>query len=153
MIGKYEDLSRKERSDLVGVAPAPVAEPVLVPVAVGELIDKITILEIKAKRIGNSAKRRNVDFELRQLRGVRARQVGSSPALGSLAARLKEVNDALWRIEDDLRDCERRSDFGPGFIALARAVYRKNDERARLKRKINELTGSGIVEEKSYSSY
>jgi tetratricopeptide (TPR) repeat protein len=128
------------------------AQPVFVPVSVGELVDKITILEIKAERIGDPAKRRNVDRELALLRETRDRQA-QIPPLAALTGELKEVNEVLWRIEDDIRECEREGDFGPRFIELARAVYRTNDRRARLKRRIDESSGSAIREEKSYVGY
>jgi len=84
---------------------------------------------------------------------VRDRAIGTSPALDRLASDLKAVNGELWQIEDELRDCERRGDFGPSFLALARAVYRTNDRRAALKREINTLLGSALIEEKSYTRY
>ena len=122
------------------------------PVSWGELIDKITILQIKSERIEDAAKRRNVDTELALLEARRA----TAPAGGEverLTAELKAVNTELWVIEDDIRDCERAQDFGPSFIALARAVYHTNDKRAALKRALNEALGSAIVEEKSYKPY
>jgi hypothetical protein len=125
-------------------------EPVLVPIAVGELADKITILEIKAERITDAAKLRNVCSELEQLRAVWDRQGRRPAALEALTQELKKVNESLWVIEDEIRDCERAQDFGPQFIALARAVYRTNDRRAEIKREINLLAGSDIIEEKSY---
>ena len=129
------------------------ATGVLVPVAPGELIDKITILEIKAARIDDSAKNANVRRELDLLSETRANNVPQSPDLVRLTAALKAVNETLWDIEDDIRACEAAQDFGPRFIALARAVYQSNDQRAALKREINLLLGSGIVEEKSYKPY
>ncbi len=129
------------------------ATGVLVPVAPGELIDKITILEIKAARIDDSAKNANVRRELDLLSGTRANAVPESPDLARLTAALKAVNETLWDIEDDIRACEAAQDFGPRFIALARAVYQTNDQRAALKREINLLLGSEIVEEKSYQPY
>lgn len=127
-------------------------EPVLVPVAIGELVDKITILEIKAERITEPAKLRNIHRELAQLLAVRDRQGAPSPALDILTRELKKTNEALWAIENDIREYENRREFGAPFIELARAVYRNNDRRAALKRKINELSGSAIIEEKSYRS-
>jgi hypothetical protein len=126
---------------------------ILVPVAPGELIDKITILEIKAERIADPRKAQNVRYELDVLEHARRESVPEPAELAGLTARLKEANEALWEIEDDIRDCERQGDFGPTFIELARSVYRTNDRRAALKREINELLGSKIVEEKSYSQY
>lgn len=131
----------------------PQAAPILVPIAPGELVDKITILEIKRERIADPAKRANVEHELRELAAVRDQAIGSSADLGALTAELKGVNEALWEIEDAIRDCERNGDFGPRFIELARSVYRSNDRRSQLKRSINELLGSALVEEKSYRPY
>ena len=124
-----------------------------VPVSVGELIDKITILEIKDERIADAAKRANVRVELDTLNTARAAAVAPSADLDRLTADLKAVNQALWDIEDDIRDCERNRDFGPRFVELARSVYVQNDKRAALKRAINELLGSRLVEEKSYAAY
>lgn len=121
---------------------------ILVPVSVGELIDKITILEIKAERIKSPAQLANIERELAALRSA-AKRLDRS-ALAEPAAALKDINAQLWSVEDDIRDCEARSDFGAQFVELARAVYRLNDERARLKRVINEISGSRYVEEKSY---
>ena len=135
----------------------------LVPVSAGELVDKITILQIKVERIGDPAKRANVAVELAALEAVVARAglvVGPGQAdgltgavLAAATAELVDVNGELWDIEDRIRDCERAGDFGPGFIELARAVYRTNDRRAALKARINQLCGSQLVEEKSYAAY
>lgn len=126
---------------------------IAVPTSPGELIDKITILEIKTARIDDPAKRANVAHELDLLTRTRTGTVPPSPELEALTARLRIVNERLWQIEDDIRVCERDKDFGPGFVELARAVYRTNDERSALKREINELLGAAILEEKSYASY
>ncbi|MEE9196203.1 MAG: DUF6165 family protein [Alphaproteobacteria bacterium] len=126
---------------------------VSVEISPGELIDKITILEIKAARIGDAEKLANVRHELDLLKRIRAKNLSESADLAALEAGLKQTNEALWRIEDDIRDCERAQDFGPRFIELARSVYRTNDRRTRLKREVGELFGTGIVEEKSYSDY
>ena len=123
-----------------------------VPVSWGELIDKITILEIKAERIADADKRANVGRELALLQD----RLAAAPAHAGVAAltqALKTVNTALWEIEDDIRDCERDGDFGPRFVELARAVYRTNDRRAALKRDLNDALGSAITEEKSYRPY
>jgi hypothetical protein len=124
-----------------------------VPIGPGELIDKITILEIKSERLAARDKLANVRAELAALARARDAAIGPSPALDELTAALKQVNLSLWQIEDEIRDCERAADFGPRFIALARAVYRTNDERAALKRRINDLLDADIVEEKSYAAY
>jgi len=126
---------------------------VTVEIAPGELIDKMTILEIKLERIADEAKRRNVAIELDVLRQARDATLEASDALAELTARLKAINEQLWDIEDDIRDCERDKDFGPRFVELARSVYKSNDRRAALKREINELLGSQLVEEKSYAEY
>ncbi len=135
----------------------------LVPVSAGELVDKITILQIKVERIDDSAKRANVAVELAALEAVAVRAglvAGAGQAdgltgavLAAATAELVDVNGELWDIEDRIRDCERAGDFGPGFIELARAVYRTNDRRAALKARINQLCGSQLVEEKSYAAY
>jgi predicted nucleic acid-binding Zn-ribbon protein len=124
--------------------------PLLVPISVGELLDKITILEIKAEVIADPAKHANVMRELAALDAVRQSEVAALPELDALQAELQTVNRQLWRIEDDLRAIERTGRFDERFVELARSVYRSNDERAALKRRINQLTGSEIVEEKSY---
>jgi hypothetical protein len=129
------------------------AERVLVEIPPGELIDKITILEIKSVRIDDPAKRRNVLAELDALSEARTKYLTESAELTELAQKLRAVNESLWDIEDDIRACEREKDFGPRFIELARSVYKKNDQRAALKRQINELLGARLIEEKSYESY
>ena len=127
--------------------------PIMIEIAPGELLDKISILEIKLQRMTDPAKLANVRTELALLEQARDRNLPSSPRLASLAQRLREVNETLWDVEDGLRDEERHERFGTRFIELARAVYWNNDERAGLKREINVLLGSSIVEEKSYSDY
>ncbi|MDP6787250.1 MAG: DUF6165 family protein [Rhodospirillales bacterium] len=126
---------------------------VTVDVSVGELIDKITILEIKAARLDDPAQRENVGNELEILVAARDNALPPSAELTELSLSLKRINERLWGIEDDIRDQERAKDFGARFIELARSVYVCNDERATLKRRINELLGSRIVEEKSYAPY
>ena len=122
-----------------------------VPIATGELIDKITILEIKAARISDAAKTANVGVELALLLARRDEALAPDPVLDRLAARLKAVNERLWDLEDQIRDCERRQDFGPSFVNVARSIYRANDQRASLKREINVASGSKLMEEKSYA--
>ena len=129
------------------------AEMPLTPVSWGELIDKIAILEIKSERLTDEGKIANVRRELDELAAVRERHFPAHAGLAALAAELKAINEELWVIEDDIRDCERAKDFGPRFIELARAVYVTNDRRAASKRKVNDLLGSALVEEKSYAPY
>ena len=126
---------------------------VTVDVAPGELIDKITILLIKSERMDDPDKIANVRLELDILQAIHESSIPGSPALDGLTAKLKRVNEALWEIEDDIRACEAKRDFGNTFVQLARSVYRTNDERAQLKRDINVLLGSQILEEKSYKPY
>ena len=126
---------------------------ILVPISVGELLDKITILEIKSERIKNSGQIENIARELGALRAVRLGDDIDRTMLAQLGAELKRVNATLWDVEDAIRECDARGDFGEKFIELARAVYRLNDERARLKKAINLASGSRLVEEKSYKSF
>ncbi len=126
---------------------------VSVDVAPGELIDKITILEIKLERIADEAKLANVKIEHETLTSARDKSIPGSDELSKLSAELKGINEALWEVEDDIRDCERARDFGDTFIRLARAVYVTNDKRMEVKRAINELLGSRLIEEKSYAAY
>ncbi len=124
-----------------------------IDIAPGELIDKITILEIKLERISDSGKLANVRKEWDVLTTSRDTHLAASDDLTDLTARLKKINETLWEIEDDIRDCERAKDFGDTFVQLARSVYITNDDRARVKREINDLLGSSLVEEKSYADY
>jgi len=133
--------------------PAPSVAAVRIDVAPGELLDKITILEIKAENIADRDKLANVRHELDTLTTARASSLPDSRALDRLTADLKAVNARLWAIEDAIRACERADDFGPAFIQLARDVYRTNDRRAAIKRQVNDLLGAAIVEEKSYTAY
>jgi len=125
---------------------------VTAPVSWGELIDKITILEIKLEKLGPGAQRDNVKREHDALAAVRDR-LGAGKPWQAGAAELKAINLILWQVEDDIRDCERDKDFGPRFIELARSVYRTNDRRAAEKRRLNEAMGSELVEEKLYKPY
>jgi hypothetical protein len=122
------------------------------PTAIGELIDKITILEIKVERFTDPAKTKNARTELALLTERRDREIPSTNALHAMAAELKGVNERIWELEDAVRDCERRSDFGPGFVRIARQIYKTNDQRAAVKRRINLEFDSAIVEEKSYNT-
>lgn len=121
--------------------------------APGELIDKITILEIKSERIDDAMKRANVTYELATLTNALNLAVETSEQISEMSAQLKAVNERLWETEDAIRECESRQDFGQVFIDLARSVYRLNDVRADIKRSINMLLGARIIEEKSYADY
>ena len=124
-----------------------------VPVSVGEVLDKITILQIKLAHISDSAKRVNVQNELDALLPLVAGDAFTTNQMHGLVAELKAVNEALWDIEDDIREKEAAKSFDAEFIKLARAVYVTNDKRAEIKKQINLATGSALVEEKSYKSY
>jgi len=123
------------------------------PVSFGELIDKITILEIKAEQIRDPAKVANVRTELDLLGSTWAAHPASKTDIGDERVRLRAVNQALWDIEDRIRLKEKAKAFDAEFVELARAVYFRNDERAAVKREINEKLGSTLVEEKSYQDY
>ncbi len=141
-------------AELRKLVPAtPEVRAVNIEVAPGELIDKITILQIKSERIEDPAKLQHVHAELASLSAARDRVIVPSDELLALTAELKSVNEALWVIEDDIRACDRNNDFGPRFVALAQSVYRSNDRRAALKRRINLLLKAEVVEEKSYAPH
>jgi hypothetical protein len=120
------------------------------PIAIGELIDKIAILEIKAERISDQQKLRNVATELTMLRALKTNAGLDTAEMEPYAQELRSINATLWEIEDALRELEARQDFGPHFVKLARSVYQTNDRRAGVKLRINKAFGSEIVEEKSY---
>lgn len=157
---------QEQRGDWTGVfgriaaelrqrAGAPVREPgeprsILAPVSAGDLLDRISILRLKAARINDAEKLFHVSAELAALQEVRAAALADAGAYGPLEAELAEVNRALWEVEDALRQCEARGDFGAGFVDLARSVYRHNDRRCRIKRDINLRSGSLLIEEKAY---
>ncbi len=126
--------------------------PIVAEIAPGELVDKITILEIKRSRVHDARKLENIRLELGGLLAAQARCVKPSAELERLTAALRTVNETLWEIEDEIRQCEQRQDFGDRFIELARSVYRTNDECAELKRQINQRLGSRLCEEKSYTT-
>jgi hypothetical protein len=125
----------------------------LVPISPGELIDKITILEIKSQRMTDAAKLHNVRTELSLLSDTWKASPFSATDISAEWAGLRDVNAKLWDIEDRIRDKERDGLFDAEFVELARAVYFTNDERAALKKKINTKLGSALVEEKSYADY
>jgi prophage tail gpP-like protein len=124
-----------------------------VPVSVGEVLDKITILQIKLAHISDANKRVNIQNELDALLPLVAGDGFATEEMQGLMAELKLVNEALWDIEDDIREKEAAKSFDAEFIKLARAVYVTNDKRAEIKKQINLATGSALVEEKSYESY
>ena len=123
-----------------------------IPCSLGDAADRITILAIKSERMRDPAKLANVRKELAEISEAFFTAVARTPEFDVLAERLKAVNEQLWEIEDAIRLCEAKGDFGPEFIRLARSVYQTNDLRAAIKREINMLLGSDLVEEKSYSS-
>ena len=126
---------------------------VSVKISPGELIDKITILEIKMDKITDENKLKNIKLEWETLNKSRSTHLSQSAMLNELSAQLKAVNTKLWIIEDDIRNFERLKKFNEEFIDLARAVYINNDERSRVKRRINEFLKSELIEEKSYANY
>ena len=124
-----------------------------IDISYGELLDKITILEIKAERITDAVKLANVQTELNVLNETWANADIVENDISGPKAALKRVNESLWDIEDQIREMEAAKSFDEAFIALARSVYITNDERAAVKRQINELLGSKLIEEKSYQAY
>ena len=128
-------------------------ENIHVPVSPGEVLDKITILEIKSERMEDPDKLANVRTELALLRETWARSVAEDEVVRRLHGELKQINEALWEIEDDIRDKERVKEFDERFIELARSVYFTNDKRSQVKKELNLHLGSQIVEEKSYQDY
>lgn len=156
--GDWESVFRRMAAELQrlvagAVSPAANSASITIEVAPGELLDKLTILEIKGERISDPAKLANVRTELAALKASRERAIPDSVGLAELWRQLKAVNLALWDVEDEIRLCERDRDFGARFIELARSVYRHNDRRAAIKRQINELLGSKLIEEKDYAQY
>lgn len=123
-----------------------------VEISNGELLDKFSILEIKMGNITDPSKLTNVENEYRELTSDCTDLLRNS-SISTLYFELKSINQRLWTVEDDIRECERRKDFGQEFVSLAREVYFTNDERARVKKEINLASGSSLVEEKSYQAY
>ena len=121
-----------------------------VPISTGEFLDKMTILEIKLERIEDKNKRTNILRELTKLQSVRKQNELYSPELENMVGELKKINESLWDIEDRIREKETEQHFDKEFTDLARSVYITNDKRALIKKSINQLTGSELVEEKSY---
>ncbi len=133
--------------------PQTLTGTVKVDISAGELIDKLTILQIKAERIGDPSKLNNVQIALRHFSEIRDNALSPSDKLTRLEKRLKALNEKLWDIEDEIRNCEAAKDFGPRFIELARSIYQTNDKRANVKKQIDELFGSTLTDEKSYADY
>ena len=128
-------------------------ENMQVPVSPGEVLDKITILEIKSERMTDPGKLANVRAEQALLQKTWAENIRDTETIRTLHEQLKEINETLWEIEDDIRDKERAREFDDRFIELARAVYVTNDKRSAVKKELNLHLGSGIIEEKSYQDY
>ena len=126
---------------------------ILVEVSVGELLDKISILEIKLEKIKDNEKLKFIDSEYKVLKEQLKKNVKSDDKLNNLFKSLKEINSKLWVIEDDKRLCEKNSDFGEKFIKLSRNVHFLNDDRAKIKLEINKHTKSKIKEIKEYTNY
>ncbi len=125
----------------------------LLPVSWGEVFDKLTILHIKAEKLNDPEKLANVERERTEIEKVVGGIARFPVGLSDLIEQLKSINSELWDVEDGKRDCERKQNFDDAFVQLARKVYFGNDKRAAIKRQINDLLGSAIVEEKSYQSY
>ena len=127
---------------------------ILVEISVGDLFDKITILNIKLKKITDNEKLINISKELEVLNEQSQKvNVSDKKALSDLTVKLQNINEELWDIENHKRECEAKKDFGESFIKLSRDVHFKNDIRAEIKKEINLLSNSNIVEEKEYSKY
>ena len=124
-----------------------------VALSVGELIDKITILQLKMKFIKNKEQLNNVNKELETLKPLLKENNLETPEIKKHFSELYEINLELWKIEDKIREKEKQSDFGNEFVSLARSVYFTNDKRAEIKKKINFISGSELIEEKSYAKY
>ena len=128
-------------------------DEITVPVSSGELIDKISILKIKRNKIANKSKLKNINKELSLLNKIYKNNFKKNKKLFLYEKKLININKKLWDIEDKIRLLESKKRFNKEFIELARAVYINNDERSQIKKKINQLTGSNLIEEKSYKSY
>ncbi|WP_247879452.1 DUF6165 family protein, partial [Azospirillum sp. TSA6c] len=150
---RLEQALRSHAAHSTHTRTGPSDMPILAPVSWGELLDKITILDIKAERITDADKLANVRREREALIAVTAQADTTRSEVATLIDNLRAVNTTLWEVEDEIRDCERAKDFGPRFVELARQVYHTNDRRAALKRDLNRLLGSELVEEKSYQAY
>jgi tetratricopeptide (TPR) repeat protein len=151
-LGDWDEIFARMAQGIARLVQQREAQALQAPITPGELIDKLTILAIKRERIADPEKRAHVEGEWTALAAVRERVMANLPEVEELAAALRSVNETLWQAEDDIRLCEQAGDFGPRFIALARSIYRRNDERSRLKRRINELLGAPFGEQKQYAA-
>ena len=124
-----------------------------IPISLGELIDKITILRIKSNKINSNEAQKNIRLELEKLEHILNTKMSINTNLKNFEIKLSKINQTLWDIEDQLREKEREKKFDKKFISLARMVYYKNDERAKIKKMINKSFGSELIEEKSYTQY
>ncbi len=152
-VGDWASVFRPMAEELAKEVKRRPRRPISIEVAPGELLDRMTILQIKSERLTDSEKLRRVRAELANLETLWREAVPATPELAELEAQLRAVNERLWQIEDEVRRCEHNQDFGPRFVALARSVYQENDGRGALKHAINELLNSSLGEVKSYPSY
>jgi len=129
------------------------SDQINVPVSPGELVDKITILEIKKEFIEDINKLKNINHEYDLLMNIFNNDISKTDGIEKLKKQLKDINLALWKIEDDIRDCEQDKNFNENFVELARSVYFTNDKRSKIKLEINLLLNSSLVEERSYKDY
>ena len=129
------------------------SDQINIPISPGELVDKITILEIKKEFIDDVNKLKNINHEYDLLMQIYNNDVSITDGVDELKTKLKNINLSLWKIEDDIRDCERDKIFNDAFVELARSVYFTNDKRSKIKLEINLLLNSSLVEEKSYKDY
>ena len=129
------------------------SDQINVPISPGELVDKITILEIKKEFIEDVNKLKNINYEYDLLMNIFNNDISKTDGIEKLKKQLKDINLALWKIEDDIRDYERDKNFNENFVELARSVYFTNDKRSKIKLEINLLLNSSLVEEKSYKDY
>jgi len=141
------------RSNISNQQPTTNSDEIQVPISPGELLDKITILQIKSERIDDPAKLANVNTEVTLLMTVWRNSVDVDAVISELGRELKRINEQLWQIEDDIRNEEHNKRFSERFKALARSVYVVNDKRADIKKRVNIHLNSTIVEEKSYTNY
>ena len=128
-------------------------DKILTEISAGELLDKISILEIKIEKIKNPELKKQVKKEFEILNANKEKSIKMTPEIEKLYLKLKETNLKLWKIEDEIRNCEKNSDFKENFVELARSVYFNNDTRSSLKLSINQKLGSNIIEVKEYTKY